>query len=90
MIDWTNEQRDDIITQAMDICANIENFRQIVIVTVANDGHVGSIVQKRENASLVELLGIYRIMTASTEQDILRSFVDDDRPHSEGTDDEDL
>lgn len=79
-MDWTQEQRDDIVNQAMDLCANIGNFRQVIILTMTNEGMMNVIQKRRDDATTIEALGMYRLMAVDTEQIMLDHWRDNERP----------
>ena len=79
-MEWTQDQRDDIVNQAMDLCANIDNFRQVIILTMTNEGMMNVIQKRRDDATTIEALGMYRLMTVDTEQTMLDHWRDNERP----------
>lgn len=79
-MDWSQEQHDDIVNQAMDLCANINNFRQIMILTMHTDGTMNVIQKRRDDATSLEALGMYRLMAADSEEQMIACWRDNERP----------
>jgi len=80
---WTEPQRNEVINQAMDLAANVDNFRQVLILTMDHEGNM-NVVQKRvDDATTLEAIGMYRLMAADVEQKTAECWRDADRPMSE-------
>lgn len=82
-MEWSDAQHDDIVNQAMDLCTNINRFRQVIILTMATDGTMNVIQKRRDDATAVEALGMYRLMAADVESQLIQNWHDTERPCSE-------
>ena len=82
-MNWTEKQRNEILNHAMDLAANVDNFRQVVILTVTNDGTMKIVQRKRDDATRMETLGMYRLMARDEENQLQALWRDRERPMSE-------
>ena len=83
-VEWTKEQKDDIVTHAADVCSNLDGLRQVMILTIGTDGSLNMVERRRDDASLMESLGAYRVAYANAEAEIAKGWSDDNRPHLGG------
>lgn len=81
---WTETQREEVISQAMDIAANVDRFRQVLILTMTHDGCLNVCQKRTDDATTMETIGIYRLMAADTEKQSIENWVYNPNPHSEG------
>ncbi len=86
-MEWTHEQRGDIVNQCMDLAANVDRFRQVLILTMSEDGTMNVIQKRRNDATQVEALGMYRLMAHDTEERMMDLWRDDSRPCREEAED---
>ena len=83
-VEWTKEQKEDVVNNAADVCSNIDGLRQVMIISISTDGSLNLVERRRNDASLMETLGAYRIALKNVEAAIEKQWVDDDRPHLGG------
>lgn len=62
LVEWTEDQREAIIGNCMDICANVDGFRQVVLLTVSMDGTMNIVRKRRDDATAMELLGALELI----------------------------
>lgn len=80
---WSDEQREEVISQAMDLAANVDRFRQVVIMSVTQDGQLNVCQKRTDDSTTIETIGMYRLMAADAEQQLIANWVDNQRPHAE-------
>lgn len=79
-MDWTEEQKADVINQLMDTATNLDNFRQVLILTMSVEGVLSVIQKRRDDATMTEALGIYNLMAHDTEDQLVAYWQDKERP----------
>jgi hypothetical protein len=80
---WTDEQRGEIINHAMDLAANVDRFRQVLILTMTQEGTMNVVQKRTDDATPMETLGMYRLMACDSEEQLVACWKDNDRPMSE-------
>lgn len=80
---FSPEQVDHIVQQCMDTATNVKSFRQVIILTVSNEGMINVSQQRVDSATQCETVGLYRLMAADTEQQLIARWQDNGRPHHE-------
>ena len=85
----TEESKNETIANIMDLATNIDNFRQVIILTITHDGVLKVIQKKSPDATDIERLGIYNLMAKDTRDQIMARWEDNDRPMKGDSDEED-
>lgn len=80
---WADEQRNDVVNQAMDLATNVDRFRQVVILTMTHEGTFCVVQKRTDDATNMEAIGMYRLLAADTEQQAIAMWVDNERPQCE-------
>jgi hypothetical protein len=89
MIAWTNYQKNNLIGQIMDLATNVDNFRQVLILTMSQDGTMNVVERRVDDATSMEAIGMYRLMAADRERDSLSAWRDNDYPNRSSDEDDD-
>ena len=82
-MNWTEEQRNEIVNNAMDLAAGVDRFRQVVILTMTAEGVMNVVQKRRDDATSMETLGMYRLMARDQENQMIAGWRDTDRPMNE-------
>lgn len=84
----TEESKNATIANIMDLATNIDNFRQVIILTITHDGILNVIQKKSPDATDIERLGIYNLMAKDTRDQIMARWEDSERPMKGDSDEE--
>lgn len=79
-MEWDQEAKDSIVGNAMDLCTNVDNFRQIVIMTITNEGTFNVVRKRKDDASGLELIGALHVLVRDETRFFDDSFKGNDRP----------
>jgi hypothetical protein len=83
---WTDEQRNKAINHAMDLAAGVDNFRQVLILTMTHEGAMNVVQLRTDDATQMESIGMFRLMAADVEQRMIACWKDNDSPMREDDD----
>lgn len=79
-MEWDQEIKDSVVANAMDLCTNIDQFRQIVIMTITNEGMFSVVQNRKHNASGLELIGALHVLVRDETRVFDGTFKESNRP----------
>ena len=79
-MEWTSEQRNEVIAQPMDLATDVDQSRNVIILTMTTEGTLKVYQRRRDDASLIENIGIYRLMLKDTEDQMMAPWRGNDGP----------
>ena len=84
--EWHPEVRQKIIGAALDLSADVDNYRVIHLLAVGNDGKAFSVTAQRDDSGPLESIGLLKTMLTLQEQEMLKGYYDSERPFAEDAD----
>lgn len=87
-MDWTEEQRDTIINNVMDLCANVDRFRQVMVMTMDLNGKLSYVAARRDDATVLEAIAMLQFAADDEKYELSRAWKDERRPMSGENNDE--
>lgn len=62
---WREEQKKAILDNLMDVCANLDSMRQVVVLTVTDQGRLFVVKSRKDDATFFETYGMLKIAADS-------------------------
>ena len=81
--EWEAEIRQKIIGAALDLSADVDNYRVIHLLAVGGDGKAFSVTAQRDDSGPLESIGMLKTMLTLQEQEMLKGYYDSDRPFAD-------
>ena len=81
--EWNPEVRQKLIGSALDLSADVDNYRVIHLLAVGGDGKAFSVTAQRDDSGPLESIGLLRTMLTLQQQEMLKGYYDSDRPFAD-------
>lgn len=78
-MNWREEQKTAILDNLMDVCANLDSMRQVIVLTVTDEGRLLVVKSRKDDATFFETYGILKIASESEISGVELDF--QDRPN---------
>lgn len=79
----TPDQKAELVDNAMDLAANADKFRFVMILTIANDGTASVVRRRSPGTTNFEVLGLLDWLINDTRAGMGEGWTDADRPMKE-------
>lgn len=82
MLKWNEQGKEDMVNNLMDLAANIERHRCIVLLAVNETGGFTIIKHRASEANTAEFIGLLGVAYEVAKKDCMEGFRDVERPCS--------
>lgn len=77
---WTDEQREAVVNNLMDLAANIDQQRVVYVLTIDAEGTLSVMRKVRKDGSNFELVGALRVMEEDIRGELQQGWTVKDQP----------
>lgn len=79
-MEWNDDDKEALINNLMDTASNLDRIRNLIIISVDDDGSMQVVRRRKPNASAVELIGMLQVCIRDEQRGLDEWWSESERP----------